>query len=232
MRRRLLIMAILILAGCEAATVDHGAATPTLAAPIVEITPEPTDLPAGTPTPITFKDITLKGKGKRVAKFTIPEDAVAIAQATYGGSSNFALTSIAADGSHNALLVNTIGKYKGTVLFDVGEGEHSVAFDIEAAGSWTIVIQPVTSARLWNGTTPLQGTGDDVVKVAPPSSGLVTLDLIYKGSSNFAVKAYSPDGTDLLANEISNFSGQVLVPDGTFLLEISADGGTWSAKPG
>jgi hypothetical protein len=187
----------------------------------------PTTAPAS-----TFKDITLKGKGKKVVKFSIPVDNAAIAQATHSGSSNFAITSIAADGTHNDLLVNTIGKYKGTVLFDTGDGEHSVAFQVEADGSWAIVIKPVTSARGWDGATLLKGTGEHVVRISPASSGLVTLDLTFKGKGNFAVIAYSPAGTDLLANEIDNFTGQVLLPDGSVLLAVTANGGTWSAKPG
>ncbi len=60
----------------------------------------------------------------------------------------------------------------------------------------------------------------------------MTLDLTFNGTDNFIVHAYTADGIDGLANEIGNFSGQVLLPDGTLLLEVSADGGTWSAKPG
>lgn len=183
------------------------------------------------PPTAAFAPITLKGTGKKVAKFTIPDGSAAIAVATYGGSSNFAVTSIAADGSSNDLLVNTIGRYKGTVLFDYQSGQHSVAFQVEAAGAWTIVIKPVASARVWDGATTLTGTGDDVVQIVPASSGLVTLDIASKGQGNFAVSAFSPSGSDLLVNEIGKFSGQVLLPDGSFALSVTADG-TWSAKPG
>ena len=139
--------------------------------------------------------------------------------------------SLASDGSHNDLLVNTIGKYKGTVLFDKYADEHSVAFDISADGAWTVVIKPATEAQPWDGTSPLKGTSDDVVMQSPPSSGLITLDLTYVGKGNFAVIAFTPEGADLLANEIGNFTGTVVEPNGTFLLEISADG-AWTITPG
>ena len=196
-------------------------------------TPVPADESGATAAPAaTFKPITLKGKGKKVAKFSIPVDSAAIAQLTHTGTSNFAVTSVASDGSQNDLLVNTIGKYKGTVLFDSGDNEHSVAFKVDADGSWTIVVKPVTNARAWDGTSVVKGTGDDVLKVSPPPSGLVTLDLRYRGSDNFAVQAFSDSGVDLLANEIGNFSGQVLLPAGTVLIAVTADGGTWSMTPG
>ncbi len=128
--------------------------------------------------------------------------------------------------------MNEIGDYKGTVLFDAETGEHSVAFEIDADGPWAATIKPVTEAPPWDPATPLKGTGDNVYLLDPPSSGLVTLDLIYKGDSNFIVHAYTADGLEGIANEIGNFTGQVLLTDGTLLLEVLAHGGTWSMEPG
>jgi hypothetical protein len=200
-------------------------------------TPAPTTQPQTSQAPdslpaATFKDITLTGKGDKVAKFKIPQDATAIAVLTHNGSSNFAVESIDSSGATLGLLVNTIGKYSGTVLFDVNAGEHSVAFKITADGPWSATIKPVTEAKAWNPSTTLKGTGDNVYRLSPASSGLVTLDLTFRGDGNFAVRSYSQDGADLLANEIDNFSGQVLLPDDTFLFEVLANGGTWTAKPG
>ncbi len=195
--------------------------------------PDATSLPEVTSPPQpAFDVIHLKGKGKKVAKFSIPEDSPAIAVITHKGTSNFIVHSVDSSGDIVTGLVNEIGNYSGTVLFDSGYGEHSVAFEIDADGTWTINVKPVTAATAWNPAKPLKGQGDDVYVVSPPSSGLVTLDLTYKGKSNFIVHAFSPDGPEGLANEIGNFKGQVLLPDGTFLIEVTANGGVWTMVPG
>lgn len=166
----------------------------------------------------------LQGKGDKVAKFTIPADAPAIAKISYSGTSNFVVESLAVDGSTNDLLVNVIGKYKGTVLFDTDIETYSVAFRVTASGSWTIAIQPLTSARSWNGTTKLTGTGDDVVVLNPASIGLTTVKITHSGSSNFVVIGFSDSASDLLVNEIGHYSGEQLLTEGTLLLQIEADG--------
>jgi TM2 domain-containing membrane protein YozV len=232
-----LLLIALIFLGSQVSTVldkSPGALATSAATHLVSSPPTATNsLPAATDNGGTasFTAITLKGNGKKVAKFAIPVDEAALAQAAYSGSGNFAVTSLAQDGSQNELLINTIGAYRGTVLFDSGAGQHSVAFSVDAEGPWTIVVKPVTSARVWNGTSVLTGTGDDVVLISPASSGLVTLDLKYKGAGNFAITSYTIDSSSLLANEIGNFTGQVALPDGTVLLSITAEG-TWSATPG
>jgi hypothetical protein len=178
-----------------------------------------------------FEPIRLSGKGSKVAKFSTPEGAAAIALISSSGRSTFAVWSISADGDENKLLVNEIGKYEGTVLFDELEGIHSVAFKVEASGSWKITVLPVNKAKKWDGVSTLKAKGDNVFQLSPASEGLTTVTLKFKGNGNFAVVSYSSSGIDLLANEIDDYSGETLLPDGTFLLEITADG-SWSANPG
>lgn len=192
--------------------------------PTPEDTAEPTLEPTAEAPSDAFAPFTLKGRGNKVAKFKIPEDAPAVASITNRGTSNFVLWTVGADGSTNGLLVNEIGNYKGTRLFDVSSGDHSVAFKIESNGSWTIAVEPVTRARKWDGATRLSGTGSDVIQLTSPTSGLTTATITHKGQSNFAVWAYSSDGRDLLVNEIGRYSGESLLPDGTVLFEIEADG--------
>lgn len=198
-------------------------------------TPTPTPLAIGATTPDTtfapptlpsaaFAAIDLSGRGDKVARFTIPDNVPAIAKVTYAGSSNFAVVSLAADGTTNDLLVNEIGKYTGTVLFDEDVGVHSVAFEITASGKWTIRVLPITSSRAWNTAEKLTGNGDDVVLAVPPTGVFATATIKHSGESNFAVIAYGSEGIDLVVNEIGNYSGQVVLPDGTLLLEVTADG--------
>jgi hypothetical protein len=139
------------------------------------------------------------------------------------GAANFAVWALGESGEKQALLVNTIGNYTGTVLFDQKTGEHSVAMDVEADGAWTIEIKPVTAAFKWDGKKALVGAGDDVAILNPASSGLKSATITHQGDGNFAVWAYGPS-TDLLVNTIGPGSEETLMPDGTFLLQISADG--------
>ena len=101
-------------------------------------------------TAAAFKPITLTGKGKKVAKFTIPECTAAIADITHKGKSNFIVHSIDASGKQIDGLVNVIGNYSGTVLFDTGANDHSVAFSINADGTWTITIKPLITSKRWD----------------------------------------------------------------------------------
>lgn len=186
-------------------------------------TPESVPTPEATPGP-AFADIALSGTGDAVPQFTIPEGTAAIAVVQHVGQSNFAVISLAADGANNDLLVNTIGNYLGTVLFDQNTGIHSVAFEVTADGAWSITIKPVTAARLWDGASGLSGSGDDVIHIDPAIEGLATFNITHSGTSNFAVIAYSDAGADLLVNEIGAYSGESAIGSGTFLLEITADG--------
>lgn len=192
---------------------------PCVSAPSVPSTGEPESAQ-----PLAFEPITGKGKGDKIVRFEIPEDAAAIADIKASGKGNFAIWSLDENGDKLDLLVNEIGAYKGTVLFDEQEGEHSVAFEVTASGSWTIRIEPVSEARIWRTGKALTGKGDDVVLISPPIAGLAATDVKHSGSSNFAVWVYSDEGTDLLVNDIGRYSGQVLLPDGAFLLAVSADG--------
>jgi hypothetical protein len=167
-----------------------------------------------------------------VPRFEIPAGSAAIAEVTHTGGSNFAVFTIGEDGSQGDLLVNTIGNYTGTVLFDEQSGQHSVAFEVTADGPWTITIRPVTAAQAWDASSAFGATGDNVVRVDPPVDGLLTADVSHTGVSNFAIIGYGGGtfGQELLVNEIGTYNGEVLIASGTFLLEVTADG-DWSITP-
>ena len=80
-----------------------------------------------------------------------------------------------------------------------------------------------------NGTR-FSGTGDSVTDKISCSSGVWHFS--HDGSSNFVVRAYTTNGTDLLVNTIGSYDGKksVDVPKGSVVLfEINADG-NWSAE--
>ena len=142
------------------ASVSQAASTQPSSAP-AEPTAAPTSTPPPTPSPtpeLAFEPIALSGTGDAIQQFTIPVDAPAIATIAHQGESDFVVITLADDGSENDLLVNTIGDYAGTVLFDA-EGEQSVAFEVTADGAWTIDIQPVTDAQAWDPATPSRELG-------------------------------------------------------------------------
>jgi hypothetical protein len=240
-RRLPVLVAAAVLVGCaggtgttnETGTVttnETGAATPAIrTADAPEAT---TVIESAEPSVETFAPITLSGEGKNVEEFTIPAGSAAIAEVTHEGKRNFIVHTIDATGELVEGLVNEIGDYDGTVLLESSEDQHPVAFEIDADGAWNITIKPVAEAKAWDPSTTLEGTGDSVFRLVPPSAGLVTLQLTYDGHKNFIVRSYSGDGTDGLANEVGEFSGEVLLPDGTLLLEVKARDGTWTATPG
>ncbi len=221
----LIVLLLALVGGCggQVTTILSTVGPVVTDRPVANDTPEPTQT-------TTFAPIAIKGKGDKVAKFATPEGSTGIAAISNSGRSNFVVESVAADGSTNDLLVNVIGAYAGTVLFDANEGEHTVAFKITSSGSWAITIKPVASARRWDGKGQLRGKGDDVVIVSPATSGLATAAIAHTGKSNFYVTAYAPDGRDLLVNDIGEYHGEQAFPDGTFLLSIGADG-SWAINP-
>ena len=184
---------------------------------------------AATVAPAEFTDISLSGTGDSVKSFSIPTNTAAIAKLTHSGSSNFAVTTLASDGSTNDLIVNTIGRYSGTVIFDTSSLEHSTALEITADGPWTVTIQHPSKARIWNPASHLTGSGDDVVRLVPAPTGLTPITFNHTGESNFAVLAYGSI-SDLLVNEIGPYRGTTPLPAGTQIVSIEADG-SWTATP-
>lgn len=208
-----------------AAATAKPASTPPRPTPTVALTPTPEPTPAG-----GFSPISLKGRGSKVPRFTIPDGIPAIATFTHKGSANFVVYNIAADGSEIDLLVNEIGSYSGTVLIDAADGEHSVAFKIEADGAWTAKIRPLAAARRWDGVSTLTGKSDDVIVIIPETSGLTTVKASMKAHDNFVIYAFSAGDWDLLVNEIGSWSGEVLLPPSTYLLTVDGSG-TWTVDP-
>jgi hypothetical protein len=154
---------------------------------------------------------------------------MAIATIKYTGSTAFAVWLLADDGSKIDLLVNGAGAYAGTVLVKAPSGKHPAAFSVETTGAWTITVKPVQVARLWDTSAKLTGSGDDVVLLSAPVSGLVTATITYTGSTAFAVWTYGGAYPDLPVNEAGPYSGDVALSPGTTLLVVQCIG-SWSVS--
>lgn len=247
---RLLIAAALaaVLAGCAQAPAPSagaagqnglGAASPgepatakadagATAASAATSPPEPSATPE--PSAPAVAKQSFKGTGDKIVKIKVPEGLAAIAKITSAADRYFSVTSLDAAGDENDLLVNTVGRYSGTVLFDEHLATHSAALKIKAYGAWTVVVSGVPAAHRWDPSAPLKGTGDDVVAVSPPIAGLAVFDVASSADRYFSITAYTADSSDLVVNEIGKFAGQEQVPAGTALLVVKASG-TWSIAP-
>ena len=174
--------------------------------------------------PAAAKTLTYKGSGDKIIKIAKPSgkqsEAVAV-KISYSGSSNFIVYALNKKLKKTELLVNTIGKYKGTVPLDFQGQTVTYRLQIQAHGSWTVTIKPLSSVRHFTGK--IAGHGDDVVLY---KGGARVATIKHSGTSNFIVTAYNKDGADLLVNEIGKYKGQSVLSQTSFLT-ISADG-AWS----
>jgi hypothetical protein len=153
-----------------------------------------------------------------------------LATLSHNGTANFIVDALGPNGETTPGLVNEIGHYSGTVLLNGQDGSNTAALKIQADGHWTLRLTPLTDARVWKANA-LHGHGDDVVRLANPSSGLTTMHATHTGQANFIVDAYVDGGQNNLINEIGHYTGEVQIPGATFLITIHADG-AWTLTRG
>lgn len=194
-----------------------------------------TKVPAATRVPVATrtsppptavpKPVTLSGSGDSIQDFQNPFE-VAIAHITGNAASHhFAVTSFGSDGERIDLLVNTTEPYEGIRLIDPRSGQHTTRFEINATGSWTIEVLPLSSARKFSVPGAIEGNGDDVVMLTGSTPDLATV----KGNAagrHFAVMGYG-QYSDLLVNTTDPYEGTVRLEADTVVLEVLATG-SWS----
>ncbi|MEW9532337.1 hypothetical protein [Microbispora sp. NPDC049125] len=185
---------------------------------------EPSQAPAPEPAPRSYRGVSAKVLKLRKSDWTN----VWLVSFTHRGTSNFIVEPLDPRGAAQSAIVNEIGTYKGTVLLNEEDGSETAALKIQADGSWTVTLEPLSMTRVWSGAA-VDGRSDDVVRLDPRSSGLTTVNARHSGSSNFIVDAYTENGEENLVNEIGSWHGEVPLPDGTILVTIKADG-VWSLK--
>ncbi|WP_131732376.1 hypothetical protein [Actinomadura formosensis] len=213
-----LVMAglVLSLAACERpAAVHKGLAPPS------EI-PSTNTADSTTPSPHSVKPQKYRGRGDKIVRIKDGDEAW-LAAFTHTGSSNFIVSALDPSGDESDVLVNVIGGYKGTVLFNDEADSNTRALKIKADGAWTLRLKPPSDARLWDGER-ITGKGDDVLRFADPSYGFTTMKLTHRGDSNFIVDSYTEDSAENLVNEIGRYSGEVSLPGDTVLITVHADG--------
>ncbi|MEO6532047.1 MAG: DUF4190 domain-containing protein [Pseudolysinimonas sp.] len=185
---------------------------------------KPTPTPTQAPVPA---DVVLSGHGDAVIKATALDgaDEPGVATFTHDGSDNFTVWSLDANVNQLDLLVNTIGAYNGTVLFDKQSSQHTESLQITADGNWTVTLHSIRALRDFDTSTT--GHGDNVL-IYRGNAGAATIS--HDGSSNFAIWTYG-DQTNLVVNEIGAYNGTVRWTKGAELVTVTADG-NWSIKVG
>lgn len=220
-----IIVSIGVIAGGARQTIDGAVPAPVIeetTEPEVDVTPEPE------PEPEVPADIVYTGTGDSILAIELPDGPgqFAVATLTHDGSSNFAIFSLDDNLAQQDLIVNTIGSYTGTVLFNAGFGGDPSSLEISADGNWTVTMKSVLSLRQFAGNS-ITGAGDDVVlyfgEAAPAA-------ITHDGSSNVAVWLYG-DSTELVVNEIGTYTGTVRWIAGPSLVAVNADG-NWSVTVG
>jgi len=168
------------------------------------------------------KPVSYKGHGDKVLKITKPEKGAVVVDYTHDGDANFIVTPLAGTTEELGGTVNTIGRYKGRVLLDGDDSAETTKLKIQANGTWTVQISPLTVIDKFS--TTYSGKGDDVVAYTGKAG---TIAMTHKGQANFIVgSSNDPMG---LANEIGNYKGETTINDGPSVLDITADG-TWTLK--
>ncbi|SDG08535.1 hypothetical protein SAMN05421505_101353 [Sinosporangium album] len=171
---------------------------------------------------------TYRGEGDQVIRVRATKTP-GIISFSHNGESNFIVSAINSRGKKDDLLVNEIGTYKGTVLYNMSYGTKGMsALEIKADGAWTAAFKPLSAARCWCAGT-VKGQGDQVLKMTP-SRGLRTVRATHSGESNFIVQTYTKTTSgfsDLLFNQIGSYKGKAILESGTRLVSVKADG-TWT----
>src|SRR5512139_345600 len=85
--------------------------------------------PASSPPAPAVRPQDYKGRGDKVLRIKDGEE-VMLATFTHSGNANFIVGALGESGAEGESLVNEIGRYKGTVLFNVEEGTFTRALKI------------------------------------------------------------------------------------------------------
>ena len=168
-----------------------------------------------------FETISKKGSGDTVIK--LPDGvSKALVTTTYNGKGNFAVIGLDESNDSADLLVNEIGKYKGTTPLGLNSFRDVKSLQVKASGAWTVTIEPLANAKGFAN----KGSGDMVMLYDGPST---SLKATHQGKSNFAVMEENDElfNMGLLVNEIGNYSGTVPMSAGPSVITVKA-GGAWT----
>ena len=146
-----------------------------------------------------------------------------------GNSSSgyFGITNYGANNEQIDLLVNTTDPYDGIRPLDFRDGEQTARFEVQADGSWTIEVLPLSYIKKLDIPGEISGNGDYVFALqgGTPDTAIINGNA---AASYFGVFGYS-NRIDLLINTTDPYNGTVLLDNETMIIEVQAVG-EWTIR--
>ena len=212
-----LFVAVLVSLGTVAALKSAGGPTPLEAAAIPN--------PASDSRPITHREQKFSGSGDSVIPLVLPDgaDELAVASIISKGTGEFTVTGRNRDGRRTETLVDTSGRYSGTVAFN--QARNSIdELRVVADGEWSITLIPARQVPEMLGGAA-SGFGDRVVVYrGAAGSASVTDD----GPGHFHLTGFGRGGK-VVIHEHGPFRDVVRWPAGPSLIAINSDG-AWTIR--
>lgn len=171
------------------------------------------------------------GNGDDVVALEKPDDDMPALLSVEGNSEehHFAITGYDEQGEETDLLVNTTEEYSGIVPVDLDRDTPTTELDIDANGSWTVEVYPMSSAPQVEIPGSYSGTGDNVLwLVGEP--GIIEFQANSQ-ERHFAVTAYDQHAgyLDLLVNTTDPYDGRTKISSDALFVRIDAVG-EWSSS--
>jgi hypothetical protein len=190
--------------------------------PAPTYTTKPSNTPAPTNTPtMTLTPIVLTGSGDSIVD--VETSGPALVHIVGNDSSRFfAVINYDANNRQIDLLVNTTDPYDGVRPLDFLDSDHTARFEVQATGSWTIEVLPLSTIHKLDIPGEISGKGDYVFAITggTPDTAIVTGNA---DSRFFAVLGWG-NTRDLLVNTTDPYSGTVLLNSDTIIIEVQAEG--------
>lgn len=164
--------------------------------------------------------IILSGSGDSIVDIEKLDKAMVVHIIGNKSSNHFAVINYDKEGERIELLVNTTEPYDGIRPLDFENGEWTSRFEVNATGSWTIEVLPLSSLRILSVPGSIKGKGDEVFLLMGNIPDLAKITGNAK-SSHFAVLGYN-GGRDLLVNTTEPYEGTVMLNKSTFIIEVIA----------
>ena len=225
LRRTVVLFALLlVVVGCsestsQTQTVEQVPTSPPVATsqPESEPTSVPTVAPTVEPTPEP-EPIYVTGRGRVATDVVKNPFFIGVLTISHTGDGYFGIT--AYQGEERELLVNEVGAYTGKKWLVAGD----YIFDVDANGSWEIVIRELGTQESV-AEDGFSGNGDDVSGLFMPP-GTKAWEISHTGDGYFGIMAVCRGGNHLIVNEVGVFSGSgvVMFPEGPCFFQVSTNG--------
>lgn len=163
---------------------------------------------------LDFETVTYSGFGSKVIQGVDLRDVAMIVTARHtSGDSNFIVHYYDCEGNRSGSIINEIGDYYGSVLFNNSNAEPGEGIlEIDADGRWELKFISLPNAVKLNGSSNIAGRGDIVTPLFEGKGGPAVVKMTHRGSSNFIAHLYDEEGhSQSLVNEIGFFNGEKVV---------------------